>query len=107
MRRLAVATVIALLGGGCAAGAPQCNEVSYNRRELPPGPGVLSGPSGGYTIYRRGKDDKRQECHPSAHQRGDGEAPEGQADGAGPATSGAAQRPAAPSGTPDRGAGTP
>jgi hypothetical protein len=38
--------VIALLLGGCAAGAPKCNKVSYNRRELPPGPGVLSGPSG-------------------------------------------------------------
>jgi hypothetical protein len=107
MSRLVVAMVIALLLGGCAAGAPKCNKVSYNRRELPPGPGVLSGPSGSYTIYRRGKDDNRQECHPSAYGRGDGEAPEGQADGAGSATAGSEQRPAAPSGTPDRGAGTP
>jgi hypothetical protein len=86
MRRLGVATAIALLVGGCAAGAPQCNQVSYNRRELPPGPGVLTGPSGSYTIYRRGKDDSRQECHPSAHGRGKGEAPEVPADAAGPDT---------------------
>lgn len=80
--RSVITMAIALLVGGCASGAPECQRISYNRREIPPGPGVFSGPSGTYTIYRRGDDDDgtRQECHPSAHGRGGVQASERRAD---------------------------
>lgn len=84
MRRLLSALAIALWLGGCASGPPKCEKVSYNRHEIPPGPGVLSGPTGSFTLYRRGDVEIPQECHPSAHGRGVGDATEGQSDAADP-----------------------
>ncbi len=31
-------------------------EVSYNRRDLPPEPGLFTGPDGVWTVYRSGTD---------------------------------------------------
>lgn len=84
MRRGALAIAISLWLGGCASAPPKCEKVSYNRHEIPPGAGVLSGPTGNFVLYRRGEFDVPQECHPSAHGRSDGAAPEGQGELADP-----------------------
>jgi len=56
MRALGVAAglAFALAGFGCAAHSPEAipdKPVSYNRRELPPAPGLLTGPDGSWTLY--------------------------------------------------------
>lgn len=84
MWRPMLAIAITLWVVGCASGAPKCEKVSYNRHEIPPGAGVLSGPTGSFTLYRRGEIEIPQECHPSAHGRSDGVAPDGQAEAADP-----------------------
>ena len=55
MRSAAPLVAIALLVGGCASSAPTAergDKSGYNRRELRPDtPGLLTGPSGVWTIY--------------------------------------------------------
>jgi len=78
MRSAALAISIALLLGGCAAGAPATQESQksgYNRRELRPDtPGVLTGPDGVWTIYssshpaKSATDARPTQCAPVANQ---------------------------------------
>ena len=54
MRRPALALLAILLAVGCMSREPwhdRSKETSYNHRELPPSPGILSGPDGQWTIY--------------------------------------------------------
>jgi hypothetical protein len=80
--RAAIAVVLGLALAGCAsrAPAPPCEQVSYNRREIPPGPGLLTGPRGTWVVYRNGDEDTAGgpaptagdppgTCHPSAYGR--------------------------------------
>jgi hypothetical protein len=60
MRVGAAIVVFAALLAGCArpqsAAKPEPKEkVSYNRRELVPRPGLLTGPDGSWTIHRSGE----------------------------------------------------
>jgi hypothetical protein len=51
MRGLALALALAFALGGCAAPAPKpAPGVGYNRRELPPSRGLLTGPDGVWTL---------------------------------------------------------
>jgi hypothetical protein len=54
MRAPAVACALALALAGCAGSTPEPVEkpASYNRRELPPAPGLFTGPDGTWTLYR-------------------------------------------------------
>jgi hypothetical protein len=55
MRGVALALAAALLLGGCTsrpARHDRSGEVSYNRRELPPSPGLFTGEDGVWTVYR-------------------------------------------------------
>ena len=59
MRAVALAIVLALLLGGCMNRPPhrdRSGEVSYNRRDLPPEPGLFTGKDGVWTIYRNNPD---------------------------------------------------
>lgn len=54
MRSLVLVVAAVLLSTGCLSRPAQrdrSGEVSYNRRELPPEPGVFSGRDGVFTIY--------------------------------------------------------
>ncbi len=54
MRAVAIALAAALLLAGCMsrpARHDRSGEVSYNRRELSPRPGLFSGPDGEWTVY--------------------------------------------------------
>ena len=58
MRAPALAIVLALLLGGCMNRPPhrdRSGEVSYNRRDLPPEPGLFTGKDGVWTIYRNNR----------------------------------------------------
>ena len=90
--RAAIAIVLGLALAGCAsrAPAPPCEQVSYNRREIPPGPGLLTGPRGTWTVYRHGSEDatgaaasstadQPGTCHPSAYGRASDREAEGAA----------------------------
>jgi hypothetical protein len=50
MPRLLLALLLVLLAAACEP--TRLGEVSHNRREIPPGPGVLTGDDGVWTIYR-------------------------------------------------------
>ena len=55
MRGVALAVAAALLAGGCTsrpARHDRSDEISYNRRELPPSPGLFTGEDGSWTAYR-------------------------------------------------------
>ena len=55
MRATAMLFAFALALGGCMSRPPthdRSGEVSYNRRDLPPEQGLLTGPDGVWTIYR-------------------------------------------------------
>ena len=54
MRAPLHAAVITLALFGCAGTTPEPVEkpASYNRRELPPSPGLFTGPDGTWTLYR-------------------------------------------------------
>ena len=55
MRGVAIALATAIGLAGCAPTTPRhdrSHEVSYNRRELMPRPGVLTGPTGEWTLSR-------------------------------------------------------
>jgi hypothetical protein len=57
MRAVALALLSLLLLDGCMSRPPRrdrSGEVSYNRRDLPPSQGLLSGPDGAWTLYRSG-----------------------------------------------------
>lgn len=79
MRALALAMAFALLLGGCMNRPPRkdrSGEVSYNRRDLPPEPGLLTGPDGVWTIYRNNADPSPDEEPPARrrtvlHEQGD------------------------------------
>jgi hypothetical protein len=58
MRAAALALALAL-GLACAAPGPAPKPApgaGYNRRELPPEPGLFTGPDGVWTIYRNDED---------------------------------------------------
>lgn len=64
MRALTAVLAAALLGGCIAPRAhpprsESAEKVSYNRRELPPEPGLFSGPDGSFTIYRNEAEKRR------------------------------------------------
>jgi hypothetical protein len=60
MRGAALVWALALPLAACAAAAPREEggpRPSYNRRELPPEPGLFTGPDGVWTIYRNDEDE--------------------------------------------------
>ena len=63
MRALALALALSL-PLACASQAPPRDAAppgGYNRRELPPTDGLLTGPDGVWTIYQSGTDASRKE----------------------------------------------
>jgi hypothetical protein len=48
---IAIALLLALLAAACEP--TRLGEVSHNRREIPPGPGVLTGEDGVWTIWQQ------------------------------------------------------
>ena len=53
MRRLAVALLLTLTVAGCGSLQTYEGERNLNRREIPPGPGLFSGPAGKWIIVRQ------------------------------------------------------
>jgi hypothetical protein len=53
MRQLAVAVLLSLAVAACSGIDAYDGERSLNRRGIPPGPGLFSGPAGEWTIMRR------------------------------------------------------
>jgi hypothetical protein len=87
---IVAAALLALAGCASRAPAPPCEQVSYNRREIPPGPGMLTGPRGTWTVTRHGSEDESAgvqstagdrpgTCHPSAYGRASDREAEGPA----------------------------
>ena len=78
MRALTLAMSLALLLGGCMNRPPQhdrSGEVSYNRRDLPPEQGLLTGPDGEWTIYRNNADEPPARCETNPDEEGGCEDP--------------------------------
>jgi hypothetical protein len=60
MRAAALALALALGLAACVAPGPAPKPApgaGYNRRELPPEPGLFTGPDGVWTIYRNDEDE--------------------------------------------------
>ena len=53
MRLLALGSLLAVAVAACSAAGPEAGKTAHNRRDIPPGPGMLTGPSGQWTIHRR------------------------------------------------------
>ena len=70
MRGTTLGLCLALALAGCAAAhAPEPirdRPASYNRREMPPQQGLLTGPDGEWTLYRNDEDRVAQPTQPEA-----------------------------------------
>ena len=66
---IVAAALLALAGCASRAPAPPCEQVSYNRREIPPGPGMLTGPRGTWTVTRHGSEDESAGVQSTAGDR--------------------------------------
>lgn len=51
LRSLALALILVL--AACSTSGPEGGNVTHNRREIPPGPGVLTGQDGQWIIRRQ------------------------------------------------------
>jgi hypothetical protein len=77
MRAPAFALLLALLLAGCMGRPPhkdRSDEVSYNRRDLPPEPGLFTGCDGVWTVYRS-RPDRAEPCPPTPGPAQEGGAP--------------------------------
>ena len=67
MPRLTLALGIALALAGCMNRPPRhdySGEISYNRRDLPPEPGLFTGCDGVWTVYRNQPERLPERCPP-------------------------------------------